>query len=186
MRAGVARWIRLTAGVITAVMVTTIVMTAVVVAIIAIAVERIAAACRLAMFIATRRRRLPASAVPVQTARIALPQTSALVRMPPLRWAPVVAIPVVAAAVLIPQVQRNARHVDIDGHIGLRRQRQRQRQRQRDTHQQQDFFSFYLLTLFFLLQWLYQRIYLTTISSIPIFRSFSTALHNPYTVCRRL
>ncbi len=46
MRAGVARWIRLTAGVITAVMVTTIVMTAVVVAIIAIAVERIAAACR--------------------------------------------------------------------------------------------------------------------------------------------
>ena len=179
MWAGVARRIRLTAAVIAAIMVTPIVMTAV--AIIAIAVERIAAAFRLAMLIATRRRRLPASAVPIQTARIALTRTAATVRMPPLRWTPVVAIPVVAATVLIPRCREtpgtlistdtsacaaSAATVGNTPATGS--------------------FSFYLLTLFFLLQWLYQRAYLTTISSMPIFRSFSTALHNLYTVCRRL
>ena len=125
--------------------------------------------------------RLPASAVPIQTARIALTQTAALVRMPPLRWTPVVAIPVVAATVLIPRCRETPGTL-----ISTDTSACAASGSNSGKHTSNRIFSFYLLTLFFLLQWLYQRAYLTTISSMPIFRSFSTALHNLYTVCRRL
>lgn len=179
MWAGVARRIRLTAAVIAAIMVTPIVMTAV--AIIAIAVERIAAAFRLAMLIATRRRRLPASAVPIQTARIALT---------PNHGHGAHATTAVDASRSHPSSSRDGPAPDAGETPGTLISTDTSACAASGSnsgkHTSNRIFSFYLLTLFFLLQWLYQRAYLTTISSMPIFRSFSTALHNLYTVCRRL